>query len=73
MNKQIEDVGDLSDFLQSLDDTEKKKLPVSMFGVKAIGSGILLIDKSKDHNTKAMPCYFFYKPISQTYKSFDDE
>ena len=64
---------DLSLFLSSLPDDIKRVVPLTAFRAKEVGSGFLRVDKSERHNTDFMPCYWFYKPISQMYKTFENE
>lgn len=48
-----------------------QKLPVSMHNLHDHTGGIILVDISSVHHTTQLPCFIFYKPISQMYKSFE--
>ncbi|WP_342647322.1 hypothetical protein [Mucilaginibacter sp. CSA2-8R] len=60
-------------FMRSLSDEKKRNIPLTALYVKDLSPGLVKVDKSKEHHTEKLPCYWFYKPVSQLYKTFENE
>ena len=67
------DENGLTVFLDALHDDLKKNLPAALLLVKPIGLSNIPAERSAVHNTDVFACYWFYKPISKTYKTFENE
>jgi len=63
---------DADTFFQSLPADIREQLPVALGHVKQIGAGFIRVDSSAYYHTDKMACYWFYKPVSQMYKTFDE-
>jgi len=58
-------------FFNALPEEIKESLPVSILQVKEVGEGSVIVDKSEVHHANQFACFWFYKPISQMYKTFE--
>ena len=60
------------DFFNSLPAALKQDLPLPLFHLKEITGRPILVDKSRLYHTDQLACFWFYKPISQMFKTFDE-